>query len=324
MLQHLTTEFLLHTSIVCLWLCLNCMGHHVWQIIRSGSVFTRISDGKRLRYYSVYILISTGAILVMAAAVHFFVETVANEDPCENNNNKYKIGWKTLAAFYSPAALLLMINIFFYWTSQRTMARELLYNKNIHHFQVNFDLYTKFLVVVGIWWLFHSLSLLRLPALEYIAMVFNVVHGPLVFLVAMCRTRVSFLFKRYFCIDECWCCCCKGSGGQFKEQEFIEEECQELATIDMLKEKYEQSSDPMPETKRLTNGILNGTLGRSVDVDKELSMSLFNVKSKREPGDVLPPSDPDAPIGRVRRLLKSNSLTALANINFGWRKETSV
>ena len=148
--------------------------------------------------------------------------------------------------------------------------------------------------------------------------------GPLVFLVAMCRTRVSFLFKRYFCIDECWCCCCKGSGGQFKEQEFIEEECQELATIDMLKEKYEQSSDPMPETKRLTNGILNGTLGRSVDVDKELSMSLFNVKSKREPGDVLPPSDPDAPIGRVRRLLKSNSLTALANINFGWRKETSV
>merc|ERR1712141_959011 len=83
-------------------------------------------------------------------------------------------------------------------------------------------------------------------------------HGPLVFLVAMCLTRVSFLFKRYFCIDECWCCCCKGSGGQFKEQEFIEEECQELATIDMLKEKYEQSSDPMPETKRLTNGILNG------------------------------------------------------------------
>jgi hypothetical protein len=134
---------------------------------------------------------------------------------------------------------------------------------------------------------------------------------------------VSFLFKRYFCIDECWCCCCKG-GGAFADQEFIEEECQELATIDMLKERCEQSLDPMPETKRLTNGIFNGTIGRSVDVDKELSMSLFNVKSKREPGDVLPPSDPDAPIGRVRRLLKSNSLTALANINFGWRKETSV
>ena len=104
----------------------------------------------------------------------------------------------------------------------------------------------------------------------------HIILGPLIFLVAMCRTRVSFLFKRYFCIDECWCCCCKG-GGQFEEQEFIEEECQELATIDMLKERCEQISDPMPDTKRLTHGIFNGTLGRSVDVDKELSMSLFNV-----------------------------------------------
>ena len=147
--------------------------------------------------------------------------------------------------------------------------------------------------------------------------------GPLVFLVAMCRTRVSFLFKRYFCIDDCWCCCCKG-GGAFANQEFIEEECQELATIDMLKERCEQNNDPMPETKLLPNGILNGTLGRSADTDKELSLSLFNVKSKREPGDVLPPPDPDAPVGRVRRLLKSNSLTALANFNFGWRRETSV
>jgi len=203
------------------------------------------------------------------------------------------------------------------------MAKQLMYNRNMQHFQVNFDLYTKFLVVVGIWWLFHSLSLLRLPILDYIAQIFNVLQGPLIFLVAMCRTRVSFLFKRYFCINECWCCCCKG-GGQFEEQEFIEEECQELATIDMLKERYEESTDPMPDTKRLTHGIFNGTLGRSVDGDKELSMSLFNVKSKREPGDVLPPPDPDAPMGRIRKLLKSNSMTALANINFGWRKETSV
>ena len=147
--------------------------------------------------------------------------------------------------------------------------------------------------------------------------------GPLIFLVAMCRTRVSFLFKRYFCADECWCCCCKG-GGAFEANEFIEEECQELATIDMLKERLDESNNEIPQTKRLTNGIFNGTLGRSVDVDKELTTSLFNVKVRREPGDVLPPPDPDAPIGRVRRLLKSNSLTALANINFGWRRETSV
>ena len=94
----------------------------------------------------------------------------------------------------------------------------------------------------------------------------------------------------------------------------------------MLKERLDESNNEIPQTKRLTNGIFNGTLGRSVDVDKELTTSLFNVKHslRREPGDVLPPPDPDAPVGRVRRLLKSNSLTALANINFGWRRETSV
>ena len=41
-------------------------------------------------------------------------------------------------------------------------------------------------------------------------------------------------------------------------------------------------------------------------------------------GEVLPPNETDVPVGRIKRLLKSNSLTALANINFGWRKETSV
>ena len=32
----------------------------------------------------------------------------------------------------------------------------------------------------------------------------------------------------------------------------------------------------------------------------------------------------ELPLGRVKRLLKSNSMTAIANINFGWRRETSV
>ena len=169
---------------------------------------------------------------------------------------------------------------------------------------------------MGIWWLFHALALLQLTALTYISMVFDVLLGPLVFLVAMCRTRVAFLFKRYFCVDDC--CCCAKLAGNFTndEDEFIEEECQELATIDMLKERAEK----LPETKIVTREYLNGRT-----VDKDLSASLFNVKNvRREPGDVLPPPDPDQPLGRVRRLLKSNSLTALATINFGWRKETSV
>ena len=59
---------------------------------------------------------------------------------------------------------------------------------------------------------------------RYIGMVFNLLQGPFIFAVAMCRTRVAFLFKKYFCHDSC-------CFGFCKSEEFINEECEELATI---------------------------------------------------------------------------------------------
>jgi hypothetical protein len=140
-------------------------------------------------------------------------------------------------------------------------------------------------------------------------MVFNLLQGPLIFCVAMCRTRVAFLFKKYFCED--WCCfgCCKS-------EEFINEECEELATIDLLKHNDEKNHDI---SFNMTDPFGNG----NSDNDRELSKSLFNVRN-REPGEIPAPVNPDIPVGRIKRLLKSNSLTAITNINWGWRKETSV
>jgi len=82
------------------------------------------------------------------------------------------------------------------------------------------------------------------------------------------------------------------------------------------------------ETDQASNGIIKDYLqpfinGNSSN-DKEMSKSLFNMRNQREPGEVPPPPNPEVPVGRIKRLLKSNSLTALTNINFGWRKETSV
>ena len=68
------------------------------------------------------------------------------------------------------------------------------------------------------------MSLLDMDELRYIGMVFNLLQGPFIFAVAMCRTRVAFLFKKYFCHDSC-------CFGFCKSEEFINEECEELATI---------------------------------------------------------------------------------------------
>ena len=69
----ISSDLSLHLSVVGMWLCVSCMGHHVWLVITSKSVFTRVTDGRRLCYYSSY----TGAVLVavaaVAAAVHIFV-----------------------------------------------------------------------------------------------------------------------------------------------------------------------------------------------------------------------------------------------------------
>ena len=77
-------------------------------------------------------------------------------------------------------------------------------------------------------------------ALIYIFKVFNMLEGPLIFIVAMCRTRVAFLFKRYFCIGPC---CQTG--------EFIEEEAKELSIIDNLKAKEAKEDDSLPTTSLL-------------------------------------------------------------------------
>ena len=55
------------------WLCLNSMGHHVWKVIRSKSVFTRVTDGQRCCYYSLYVILTTATISGTATATHFLI-----------------------------------------------------------------------------------------------------------------------------------------------------------------------------------------------------------------------------------------------------------
>ena len=121
----LIVEIILHSSIVGVWFCLNAMGHHVWKIIKSKSVFTRVTDGQRLRYYSAYIILSTSIFVTIALCVHYFIE-----------EEKGKLGWGALAGFYAPVALTLLANIYFYMTSQKKISRQLVYNRSMQHFQV--------------------------------------------------------------------------------------------------------------------------------------------------------------------------------------------
>ncbi|XP_059086180.1 probable G-protein coupled receptor Mth-like 5 [Tigriopus californicus] len=296
------TVFLKHLSVVAIWLAILCMGHHVWKIVKARTVFTRVTDGTKLFFYTMFLIVSLVVITLVALTCHYFMERGRKLD-------NQPIGWATFLAFYIPASVLLLVSLYYYRTSQRRIVKQIAYNRGMQHFQVNFDLFTKFLLVIGIWWMFFLLALFEIEALVYISKVFNVIEGPLIFCIAMCRTRVAFLFKRYFCYD--WCCfgCCKS-------EDFLDGgDCKELSIIDTLRNRDESDENCLPSTSLLPSPFPSSN-------NRELSKSLFNVR--HQAGEVPPPADPDMPVGRVKRLLKSNSLTAIANINFGWRKETSV
>ena len=58
-----------------------------------------------------------------------------NQDEGLGSNHLGVVG---LALFYVPVALLLLVNLFFYATSNRQIGKQLVYNRNMQHFQVEF------------------------------------------------------------------------------------------------------------------------------------------------------------------------------------------
>ena len=105
-------------------------------------------------------------------------------------------------------------------------------------------------------------------------------QGPMIFVVALCRTRVIFLFKKYFCADACCLSCCRG------HKDWIEVPATELATIDTMKEKLEREAaqetegqslldklaDATPTTRSDPTKTYYWTTGHLVDKSKHISM----------------------------------------------------
>ena len=303
------------------WLCLNSMGHQVWKVIRSKSVFTRVTDSQRCCYYSIYVSLATAIITAIAVSVHFLLG--GDEEAAE-----YKVSSASLAIFYAPVVFLLIINVYFWWTSTRQIGKQLVYNRSMQHFQTNFDLFTKLFMVIGACWFFQTLALLDIRALDYIGKIFTLIQvhyqgdsvnsfksfvisfqGPMIFVVAMCRTRVIFLFKKYFCADACCISCCRGNN------DFIELPATELATIDSLKRREEEE-----DREGVHQSLLDKVTGGN-PVSREISKSLFNVRSRPSGDDTECCVAAETPLMKVGNIIKASSL---AMLNFGWRRETSV
>ena len=86
------------------------------------------------------------------------------------------MGSASLAIFYAPVLFLLLINVYFWWTSTRQIGKQLVYNRSMQHFQTNFDLFTKLFMVIGACSFFQTLALLDVSALNYISKIFTLIQ----------------------------------------------------------------------------------------------------------------------------------------------------
>ena len=72
----------------------------------------------------------------MILSLHYFISTGGTTTTTDGDSSSNILGWECLAGFYIPVSGLLLVNVFFYWTAQRTMAKQMLYNRSMQHFQV--------------------------------------------------------------------------------------------------------------------------------------------------------------------------------------------
>ena len=86
----------------------------------------------------------------------------------------------------------------------------------------------------------------------------------MIFVVALCRTRVIFLFKKYFCADACCLSCCRG------HKDWIEVPATELATIDTMKEKLEREAAQETEGQSLLDKLADATPTTRSDSTKNI------------------------------------------------------
>eukprot|EP00094_Tigriopus_californicus_P005594 TCALIF_05391-PA protein Name:"Similar to mthl5 Probable G-protein coupled receptor Mth-like 5 (Drosophila melanogaster)" AED:0.20 eAED:0.20 QI:382/1/0.66/1/1/1/3/0/369 len=93
------TVFLKHLSVVAIWLAILCMGHHVWKIVKARTVFTRVTDGTKLFFYTMFLIVSLVVITLVALTCHYFMERGRKLDNQPIGKNKfsdlydYNRGW---------------------------------------------------------------------------------------------------------------------------------------------------------------------------------------------------------------------------------------
>ncbi|KAJ3647429.1 hypothetical protein Zmor_019308 [Zophobas morio] len=200
------TDTICYFSLLGSFFWLNSLGYYIWKTFKSRNVFLRITDGKKYCYYSMYSWSCTLVLGALAVFAHFTMdypeETAAHEQE--------EIGSLGLIIFFVPVAFTILMDVFFFATTVKTINRMHTYGRIHHKLRHSFRMFLLLLLIMTITWMFFLMSFFKFKGLINCYIVVNAFQGPLILYVCVFNQRhVAYLLRKTCCYKNCFCKCCR-------------------------------------------------------------------------------------------------------------------
>lgn len=206
----LITETICYVSLLGAFFWLNSLGYYIWKTFKSRNVFLRITDGKKYCYYSSYAWSFTIILGVLAVFAHFTMDYPEVKKSITFEQQREEIGSLGMIIFFVPIAFTVLVDVFFFATTLKTINKMHTYGRIHHKLRHSFRMFLLLLLVMTICWLFFLSSFSKYDGLVNSHIIVNAMLGPLVLYICVFNQKhVSYLIRKTCCYKNCVCSCCR-------------------------------------------------------------------------------------------------------------------
>lgn len=204
------TETICYVSLLGAFFWLNSLGYYIWKTFKSRNVFLRITDGKKYCYYCSYAWSCTLILGALAVFAHFSLDYPEVKYSINFEMQREQIGSLGMIIFFVPVAFTVLLDVFFFVTTLKTLNRMHTYGRIHHKLRHSFRMFLLLLLVMTIWWLFFLASFSKYEGLINSYIIVNTFFGPTILYICIFNQKhVWNLMRKTCCNKNCVCICCR-------------------------------------------------------------------------------------------------------------------
>ncbi|KAJ8928417.1 hypothetical protein NQ314_019006 [Rhamnusium bicolor] len=149
-------------------------------------------------------LLITGILAVFAHFTMDYPEIKAAQ------KQQDEIGSLGMIIFFVPVAFTVLVDIFFFATTMKTINKMHTYGRIHHKLRHSFRMFLLLLLVMTFCWLFFLSSFSKYDGLINSHIIMNALQGPLILYTCVFNQKhVSYLIRKTCCYANCICPCCR-------------------------------------------------------------------------------------------------------------------